>query len=159
MRSNDGSTMVETLVSFLVLAIVMASLFAMVRFSSDLRMRAIDTANARNSFNHEIYKKTPDSSVVETYSYIGKSQDDMTMFMLKLSDDTTDYNLILAGSTTPLSNFQKNIRIPNVDAVGYVSKDPKISQEKLATPKVLMFMYHEVPQSQSGGSNGNNGGN
>jgi hypothetical protein len=143
LNNNEGSTMVETLVSFVVLSIVLVALFAMVKFSSNLRMRAVDTADVRNEFNLELYKTTPDPDVVETYSYLGKSQDDMTMFMLRLSDETDDYNLLLGGSATPKSNFEKNVKIPNLDAVGYVSKNPRISQEKLATPKALMFMYHE----------------
>ena len=43
--NNDaGNTMIETLVSFVILLIVMAALYAMVLFSTNLRMRAIDTA-------------------------------------------------------------------------------------------------------------------
>ena len=55
-NNNAGSTMVETLISFVVLVIVFAALFGMIRFSSNLRMRAIDTADVRESFNDEIYK-------------------------------------------------------------------------------------------------------
>ena len=132
--------MVEVLVSFVVLMIVLAALVGMVQFSANLRMRAVDTASVRDSFNKEIYKKTPDSSLVETYSYEGKSKDGLTAFMLTLSEKTDTSNLELGSSDR--TKFENNLRIPCIDAVGYKSIDSRISEENLATPKALTFLYH-----------------
>lgn len=140
--NNRGTTMVELLVSFVVLMIVLAALFGMVRFSSNLRMRAVDTANVRESFNKEIYKKTPDPTIVATYQYEGKSKDGKTAFMLTLSDDTDVSNLEIGSSER--AKFQKNLRVPSIDAVGYKSLDSRITDENLATPKALTFYYHHT---------------
>ncbi len=53
---NDrGSTMVETLVSFVVLMIILTIITGMVVFCSKLRMRAEDTARAMTEFNAQMY--------------------------------------------------------------------------------------------------------
>ena len=149
LKNNLGTTMVETLVSFVVLMIVLAALYAMFRFSANLRMRAIDTANVRTEFNGEIYKTNPDTSKVTVYKYIGKrEQDHTTMFMLKLNDKTTDANLSNStGSGIEKDSFKQSIRVPNIDATGYVSKDSRITEENLATPKVLVFKFYKTPES------------
>ena len=56
-RRNAGSTMVETLVSFVVLFAVLASLYGIVVFSSELYMRSIDISRQQQQFYREIYKK------------------------------------------------------------------------------------------------------
>ncbi len=160
-NNNNGTTMVETLVSFVVLVIVFAALFGMIRFSSNLRMRAAEAAKVRNSFNSEIYKSNNQSNV-DAYYYIGqntKNADERnTMFSLKLvtADDTTS-----TGNATSSRNldgsenmsvelkdkFSNSIRVPNIDATAYVSTDPLIKGEdgknRIAVPKVLMFDYHD----------------
>lgn len=140
---NRGTTMVETLVSFVVLMIVLAALYGMIRLASNLRMRAVDTANVRTSFNAEIYKKNP-SSNVERYFYVGKSAPDKTtMFTLKLSSQTNDLNLQVTGTTVDRTRYSDSIRIPNTDAIGFVSKDASITEENLVPPKVVLFKYHK----------------
>lgn len=140
---NRGTTMVETLVSFVVLMIVLAALYGMIRLSSNLRMRAVDTANVRAAFNAEIYKKTP-SSNVKKYFYEGKSAPDKTtMFTLKLSSLTKNANLQVTETTVDRSRYSDSIRIPNTDAVGFVSSDPSIQDENLVPPKVVLFKYHK----------------
>ena len=153
-NNNAGSTMVETLISFVVLVIVFAALFGMIRFSSNLRMRAIDTADVRESFNDEIYK-SGNKKNVEIHEYIGShstiSNNNDTMFYLKLNVDPgkTDCSNLDINSDE-LTNelrvkFIKSISVPNIDATGMVSKDPRIDEEKLAPPKVLRFEYNKNP--------------
>lgn len=141
---NDGTTMLETIISFVVLTLVLTALYAMIRFSSNLRMRAIDSVDVRNSFNTEIYKEDPNKNVVDVYNYVGKhAKDKKTMFSLKVNSDTSAENLdITNGDGTPY-NFNNSVRLPNVDAIGYVSKDSRVDEENLACPKVLMFYYNE----------------
>ena len=50
-QNNNGSTMVETLVSFTVIAIVMAALYAIVSFSSELWMNSIDASRVQQHFS------------------------------------------------------------------------------------------------------------
>ena len=153
-NNNDGSTMVETLISFVVLVIVFAALFGMIRFSSNLRMRAIDTADVRESFSDEIYK-SGDKNNVEIHEYIGAhstiADNNDPMFYLKLNVDPgkTDCTNLDVNSSE-LSNelrvkFIKSIAVPNIDATGLVSKDPRINEEKLAPPKVLKYEYNKNP--------------
>ena len=142
---NRGLTMIETLVSFVVLVIILLMLYGMVRISMNLRMRAVDTANVQNEFNSEIYKSTP-SQDVDTYYYIGKyASDQRTMFMLELSDETQDANLkVNAGSNkVDRTSFSTLLRIPCIDGTAYVGTDSIIKQENLVPPKVIMFKYHK----------------
>ena len=150
-KNNSGSTMVETLVAFLVIMIVLAALYGMVRFSTNLRMRAVDTADVRNLFGQEIYKNTPDPSVVDVFKYIGKNteveDDKKTMFMLKLNTTKTDLEKTkYSGSNSSYDYKNAVIRIPCINATGYVSKDSRITDENLATPKVLSFEYDKDTQ-------------
>ena len=108
-KNNSGTTMMEVLVSFVVLMIVMAALYGMVRISSNLRMRAVDTANIREEFNSEIYKNHS-SDKVDTYYYNGKcAPDRLTMFTLKLSDSTDNSNLRVGTSSVDRTKFENSI--------------------------------------------------
>lgn len=143
--NNRGTTMLETLISFLVLVIVLAALYSMIRFSSNLRMRAIDTANVKNEFNQEIYKTSVDNSKVQSYYYIGKNADDnITMFSLKPDmEKTAKNNWDISNGENTVYNFSRSVKIPTVDATAYVSKDKRIDDENLVRPKVLVFHYNK----------------
>ena len=56
-KNNSGSTMVETLVSFVILFLILASLYGIVAFSSELYMRSVDTSRLLQRFTREINKK------------------------------------------------------------------------------------------------------
>ncbi len=154
-RNNRGETMVETLVSFVILAIVMLALGGMVFFSAHLRMRAEDVAKVSASFYQEIYKDNPDSTKVTTSYYMGKhASDNKTMFYLQLSDKTSNANLGVSTDAGRLVFQTKPVRIPNIDARGFRSEDPMIDDENLVRPRVLMFSYNRAPFSTPG-SGGN----
>lgn len=154
MTQNAGSTMVETMVSFVVLAIVLAALYGMVRLATNLRMRAIDTAYVRETFNEEIYK-SGDKTNVEEHEYFGAhstiTNNDGTMFTLKVNMDEgkTNYKNLNVNADELKEElrlkFIKSIEMPDLDATGMVSKDSRIEDEKLATPRVLSFDYNENP--------------
>ena len=155
--NNSGETMVEMIVSFTVLAIVLLALGGMIYYSSVLRMRATDTSNVCSAFYQEIYKKTPDSAQVYTYYYVGSHADDnTTMFKLVLSDDTDKDNLI--DSRTKFTNA---IKVPNIDATGYKSRNPLITSENLVTPRAVLFTYNGSKKisSNSGNTSGGGSGN
>ena len=159
--NNSGSTMVETLVSFAVLVIVFAALFGMIRFSSNLRMRAVDTADVSSSFNGEVYKQNGMENV-DVHEYIGwHDSDNISMFNLKLDSEKTKQCNVDTTSNVPSGDklesvskstslemkYKKSIKLINVDATGYVSVDPRIASEHLATPKILVFRYNREPKS------------
>lgn len=54
-NNNKGTTMVETIVAFLVLIIILGIIYGMIAFSSTLRMRAHDTDMAIQRFSREMY--------------------------------------------------------------------------------------------------------
>jgi hypothetical protein len=70
--NHKGSTMVETLVSFVVLFIVLAALYNIVVFSSELYLRSVDTSRLQQKFYREIYKKDDrlDTSFITKTRYI-----------------------------------------------------------------------------------------
>ena len=140
---NSGSTMVETLVAFVVLMIVLVALYGMIRFSSNLRMRAVDTSDVRNIFSREIYKSTPDTTKVDEKEYVGKfAPDRTTMFSLKPNTEKTDaFNMI---NNYEYTDPGYSLRLPCIDAKGYKSLDQRISEENLPTPKVICFEYNKT---------------
>ena len=147
--NNSGETMVEMLVSFAVLAIVMLALGGMIYYSSVLRMRATDTAGICSSFYQEIYKTTPDPDAVYTYYYMGAhASDNTSMFKLVLSDETKDENL-----GTEKDKFRNYLKIPNIDAVGFRSRDPLIAEENLVTPRAVLFSYNGTVKKNSNSGN------
>ena len=158
---NKGTTLVESLVAFAILTIVMLMLYGMVRISMNLRMRAVDTSNLQSSFNAEIYKTNP-SSDVEVYNYIGKrATDHLPMFTLKLSDTTSDKNLLVGGESSGVdrSKYSTSITIPNIDGKAYVSTASIINEENLIAPKVIMFKYNKNVSAGSENGSGNGSGN
>ena len=146
MKSNGGETMIETIMSFVILTIIMLALGGMILFSSHLRMRAEDVSKVCSSFYKEIYKTTPNDAKVEASYYIGKHADDRkTMFMLKVSSETTNANLGINNSNERAAFTDNSIRIPNIDATGYKSEEPEIDSENLVRPSVLIFRYNKDP--------------
>ncbi len=70
-KKNAGSTMIETLVSFTVLFAVLASLYAIVTFSSELYMRSVDISRLQQRFYREMYKKdSASNSLITKTSYV-----------------------------------------------------------------------------------------
>ena len=55
LRSNKGTTMMETLVAFVVLMVILVALTRVIMFSSELRMRAMDTGRVLQTFNKCLY--------------------------------------------------------------------------------------------------------
>ena len=155
-KNNSGSTMVETLVAFVVLVIVLLALSQMVKFSSELRTRAVETANVRNEFNKDIYKNdSSEMTNIEAIPYYGisdpsresgRSKTAAFVLVLDVKEEGETTGTIVEnnfGSSVETSQINKQITLPNLDATGYYSTDPRIKEEKLSTPKVLMFHYHE----------------
>ena len=143
LSDNRGTTMIETLVSFVVLAIILAALYGMIRLATNMRIRAMDSESLTSTFNSEIYKNT-DLNGVDEYYYFGDSKDSSTMFMLKVEDKTNDRNLVTDSTSSVDKDLYKDpIRLTKIDGIGYVSTDSRIESDNLVPPKVLVFKYHE----------------
>ncbi len=142
-KENRGSTILETVISFVVLMIVLASLIAMVRFATELRMRAIESSRVQSEFNDQLYKADGDMDNVQKYNYVAKNGiDNATVFTLKLNKDKTNIEKNFKDNSVSVEDIRTSIKLPNVDAVGYVSNNPLVDSENLVAPKALVFMYH-----------------
>ena len=160
-NNNKGSTMLEVLVSFVVLMIVLGALYSMMKFSSELRMRANDTERVTNEFERNIYKSSNQENL-NVYNYYGQydpSEDEnaakKTAFFLVLDAEKTDVEknigrpINYVDPEDPSAGYAEDeylmtgLRLPNIDADGYVSTNPMIGEEHLVTPKSLTFKYHE----------------
>jgi len=143
-KDNKGNTMLETMVSFVVLMIVLAGLYAMIRFATDLRMRAMDSSRVQSEFGDQIYRTDNNMQNVKAYKYIGKhansEANDPTVFTLKLSD-TTNISKNFCDDSITKSNVNSSIKLPNINATGYVSTNPLVDSENLVPPRVLVFEH------------------
>ena len=147
--NNKGSTMMETIVSFVVLMIVLAALYSMVRFSSELRMRAVDSARIQSNFNEQLYRNDNNMQNIKKYVYIGKhakdtygNSDTVTVFTIKLNDKKTDVQKAFNSNNMPADNAKESIKLPNVNATGYVCTDPIVDMENVIAPRVLSFKHY-----------------
>ena len=61
--NNKGTTMLETVVSFVVLVIILAVIYQMIAYCTRLRMKATDVDNMTQAVNKAMYKDNIDESV------------------------------------------------------------------------------------------------
>ena len=153
LNKNSGSTMVETLVSFAVLFIVLAGLYGIVSFSSELYMKSVDTNRMHQKFYQEVYKFPSgnvsldainyDTSFLEAKAYLpGNASAD---------DDTNDYSsvgLILDQEKTAGVNYNNDSKISdayiNLNKIGvtsFVCIDQDAIDEELIRPKIVHFWW------------------
>lgn len=140
-QNNKGSTMVETLVSFTVIAIVMAALYAIVSFSSELWMNSMDSSRVQQHFTEEISKKNPDEQFVEKKLYkagIAENSENASEYaaLVLVLDDGNDAN-----------DFY--ISLNDISAETYVSVDDSVKDENILAPKIVMFK-HKSQLEESG---------
>ncbi len=141
-QNNKGSTMVETLVSFVVVAIVLASLYAIVSFSTRLWMNSVDASNIQQSFTDELYRKNPNSELVEKVSYEAGTVPE--------TDDGKKYaNFILVSADE--TNPDEQIYLNNISADYYVSKESAVEKEKIAAPKAIVFRHSKQTEESADG--------
>jgi hypothetical protein len=68
-RKNSGSTMAEVLVGFAFLMILMVAFVHILQVSSDFLMEASDEVSLQGELQEELYKKTPDVTVVDVQTW------------------------------------------------------------------------------------------
>lgn len=154
-KNNNGSTMVETLVSFVVLFIVLAALYGIVSFSSELYMRSVDTSRLHQRFYREIYKfpsgpvTNPEAvSIDESFleyedyypGYYPSEPDGHEYACLSLIFDTEKTDLSNYGSgDSRIADAYIDLKYTGVTS--YVCVDEGAADEKLILPKTLHFWW------------------
>lgn len=138
--NHKGSTMVETLVSFVVLFIVLAALYNIVVFSSELYLRSVDTSRLQQKFYREIYKKDDrlDTSFITKTRYIKG-------FGGKYSDGTNSYEhaalslTIVNDGNLPDGMEKSEIYLNNIEVTSYVCTED--NNGNAIAPKVVNFKF------------------
>lgn len=142
LRNNKGSTMVETLVSFVVLFIIMGILTSAIFFASELKMKASDIARIQSDFNRQIYQRAAYKNETESY----KVEPDETVMAYPYA--FSSFNLVEKDTETPTV-----LNLGNVKATGFVSIDPSTGYSEsdsdnsrnsfVIAPKVIVFKYKD----------------
>lgn len=147
-KKNSGSTMIETLVSFTVLFVVLAGLYGIVAFSSELYMRSVDISRLQQRFYREIYK-TP--AAISSGSLVTVTEH-KAGYRPTGSDPTSKYagiNLTLDTEKTNENNYststlgQSSISMSKMGLTSFVSNTSAGTGETTSiTPKAVMFTYN-----------------
>lgn len=142
---NKGNTMFETIVAFFVLTIILAIIYQMIAFCGELRMKAADTGMVIDDFNQNIYKTTVDTSKIDYRDRVTESTIEGPLFYLRLSNDTDISKNFKDSSGTDYTADDYRLKMSYTGAKTFVSKDARIADEKLITPKALQFYYFGNP--------------
>ena len=153
-KDNRGTTLVETLAAFTVLAALMALFFHIVDFSSRLRTQAVDSSRLNQMFFKEIYKNPDaiDDSFVTTelFNEDGTGGATVSRFWLVLDTERTDMKKNYQGVNYNIDDYKDNpprFRLDNLEAVSYTCTDPLIDEEQLVRPGAMRFRYMMHPSS------------
>ena len=149
LNKNAGSTMVETLVSFVVLFIVLAGLYGIVSFSSELYMKSVDTNRMHQKFYQEVYKFPSGNVSVDSVNY-DTSFLEATAYLpgdASSEDDTNDYaslGLMLDKDKTAAVNYNSDstisdtyINLSKMGITSFVCINQDAIDEELIRPKIL----------------------
>ena len=130
--NNKGTTMVETLVAFVVLMIVLLALFKMVTFCSQLKMRSIDTSRVLQVFNQEIYRNNNVYEKVHRVKYV-------TDLSLREGKQGPLFYIVPAGS----DDMNKRLWVTDINAYSfsYDENDTLIKEDKIMAPKAMVFVH------------------
>lgn len=148
-RRNAGSTMVETLVSFVVLFAVLGALYGIVVFSSELYMRSIDISRQQQRFYREIYKKKTAFNVLGPVSRTEYSAGNGVSANGNYNPNHAGLVLELDTTKTDPANYNDSDSLKNsyvsLDSIGvtsYVWTDETVDTTAIA-PKAVHFAFDE----------------
>ncbi len=141
-KDNRGVTMIETMISFVVLFIVLAALYAIVSFSTELYLQSVDASRLQQEFSKEIYKKKenidPSFVTVREYSldknvvnYAGRPSIILSFDAEKTSADNYGNNPAMLNSY---------ISMKYIGATTYVCTEEETAENKIM-PKAIEFHY------------------
>lgn len=63
--NNKGMSMVEVLVGFVVLSVIIAGVFHMIKFGSNMLYEGMDVKQSQQNFEKEIYKTSRDDGLID----------------------------------------------------------------------------------------------
>ena len=146
---NAGTTLIETLAAFTVLAAILTILFHIVNFSGTLRTQAVDAAHLDQMFQREVCKNdgSIDTSFVEITYYSregGEAENELACgFWMVLDTEKTVLNKNYLGVSYDENGIKDNpplFRMDNLGITVYTCRDNLIEEEKL--PRPVMVSYH-----------------
>ena len=128
--NDKGTTMMEVLVSFVVLMVILVALTRAIFLSSELRMRAMDT------FNKCIYS----IEIKNSESFDKVKRERFTTNNVEISDGKYKGPLFYI---TPDDDKNVELWVTEIDAncFTYDPDDSTVSSENLAIPKAIMFEH------------------
>ena len=139
---NRGNTMFETLVAFVVLAIILAIVYQMIAFCGEMRMKAADTDVVINEFNQNIYKKNIPADKIEVKDRHNEDGISGPQFYLRVSDKTSTANMKNVNDYVVGDAYR--LRMDYLGAKSLMPSEQirnKIEEEKIVTPKAVQFYY------------------
>ena len=135
LRDNKGSTMLETLVAFAVLMVILVALTRLIMFSSELRMRAIDTGRILQTFNKCLYSEELKNS--NSFEKVKKTH---------YNSDRANEERPTGGVVGPLFYITSDetgselwVTEIEADCYTYDSSDSSVSTENLSVPNAIIF--------------------
>ena len=149
--NNKGTTMVETVVSFVVLVIILAVIYQMIAYCSELRMKAEDVDKMTRNVNKALYKSTvsKETDLVEAKPYVtdAKVKDGTEvikgpLFYMEVDTEKTNSANVYSSVTKP----DHRIWIMNINATGYKAVESGSSESDSTAspnqvPSVISFKY------------------
>ena len=157
LHNNRGTTMVEVMVAFVVLAILTGIMYGMIAFCSTLRKRSEDTNRAILQFGQELYTKDTKTHISEK-SYV--TSDNVPLFYLAVDAKSTSadnfgsnsqaqayYNTVKTDDTSGgPTGAQKGLWISLYQIEATVSTylpEEDMDQEHMIVPKAISFIHKE----------------
>ena len=114
--NNRGTTMLETLIAFVVLMVILGVLYNIIAFCSELKMSATDMNTYMQDFSVEIYNKKTTKVIKKEKITKVDAGVKKPLFYLELSDETQkDLN-----GCNSVAEENKRISLYNLNAVTYV---------------------------------------
>ena len=134
--NDKGTTMMEVLVSFVVLMVILVALTRAIFLSSELRMRAMDTGRIMQTFNKCIYS----TEIKNSESFDKVKRERFTTNNIEISDGKYKGPLFYI---TPDEDKNVELWVTEIDAncFTYDPDDSTVSSENLVIPKAIMFEH------------------
>ena len=103
-KNNKGTTMVETLVAFVILIIILGMIYGIIHFCSIMRLNAEDMNKKINTFSGEIYSNDIDSNKIEVNTF--ENSDENINFALHLDNRNTSTSNNYIDTTFEMNNIK-----------------------------------------------------
>ena len=104
LKNNKGTTMVETLVGFVILMIILGMIYGIIHFCSIMRLNAEDTEKRINIFSGEVHSNNIDENKIDIKTY--KNIDENTIFTLTINTNETSTTNNYISTTLPLNDIE-----------------------------------------------------